>query len=210
MPLPGTPHVARFGILFTFGTEGNQCENILHVRDVSDGMFSDPVLACNLVQAAANTNLLPALASQVALTGVVFEDVRSFPFGGMEIGQAPHPGTGSSAGSALPSSVSIAIKKSTAGLGRSARGRWYWPVAAGSNLAGSDTVTAGLIAAATSALADFCTQIETTIAGSECGVVSYRSGGVQRAAGLFQPIVAWSVSDAIVDSQRRRLAGRGR
>lgn len=210
MPLPGTPHCAKVGILFTVGSEGNQCENTLYIQDSTDAMFVDPVLTCNLIQTAANANLLPGLSNQIGLTGVSFEDVRTFPFGGIEVGQASHVGTGPSAGDSLPSMVALAIKKSTANLGRSARGRWYWPVGTTGNLATADTIKSTSITLWVDQLAAFQASLELALTPAKMGIVSYRTGGVQRAAGLFQQIVNWSVTDSTVDSQRRRLLGRGR
>ena len=211
MPLPGTAHVARIGLLFTFGTDGQQCENTFYVRDTTDAIFADPVGFCGHVQAAANSQIADGLAPQISLTGVSFEDVRTFPFGGVTVGISPHPGDGPETGVPLPSSNSIAIRKTTATLGRSGRGRWYWPLGNSSALgATNDTVNLAHITRYENALIAFQSVVEGAPFPCEMGIVSYRSGGVQRSAGLFSRITGWSTADALVDSQRRRLTGRGR
>lgn len=211
MPLPGTPHVARMAVQFTFGTDGNQCENVFYIQDPTDQIFVDPTATCNAVDAAAIAQLKPALAAYIGLTGVSFEDVRTFPFGGISIGHAPVVGTGPSGGSPIPSSVSLAIKKSSFELGRSARGRWFWPVGASGNIGPSnDQVNATAIGTWVPALQAFQSAVELALGGVFMGFVSYRTGGAQRTAGHFLHITGWSVTDNTVDNQRRRLTGRGR
>lgn len=211
MPLPGTPHVAKMGLLFTFGTDGQQCENTFYLLDTSDAIFADPTATCVNIQGHANTTLIPSLSKFVSLTGISFEDVRVFPFGGLTVGITPLPGTGTSTGLAIPSSCALAVRKNTGSLGRSARGRWYWPLGDTDTLgATNDTVNAPHAALYPAALQNFQDALETAFAGVSFGFVSYRNGGVQRPVGVFERITSWSVVDATVDSQRRRLTGRGR
>jgi len=211
MPLPGTPHVARMSILFTFGTDGQKCENTFYVRDASDAIFANPSVFAIAVLAEANVALRPALSRDVLLTGCGFEDVRTFPFGGLEIAQVGLAGTYSLHDVRIPSSVAFAVRKSTATLGRAGRGRWYWPVGDTSQLgATNDTVAPAAVSSYLTALQNFQVAVEAGFAGIEMGIVSYRSGNVQRSAGLFSRITAWGAADTNVDNQRRRLTGRGK
>jgi len=198
-------------ILFTFQADGQVCENVFYVRDVVDSIFAIPTLFATQVLGVANSHLIDGLSPIVSITGCAFEDVRTFPFGGITVGQAPRPGTGGSAGVAIPSSNSIAIKKSTDTLGRSGRGRWYWPLGSSDSLGvTNDTVNPTAIARYINALTLFQSGVQGLPTPVEMGIVSYRSGGALRAEGLFSQIVSWSVTDSTVDSQRRRLTGRGR
>lgn len=211
MPLPGTPHTARMAVLFTFGIDGQTCENIFHLQDSTDAIFTSPTATCNAVQTAANTHIKPALFPTVKLIGTTFEDVRTFPFGGLDVPQVAVAGTRAGGTALLPSSVSLSIKKVTGNLGRSGRGRWYWPLADVQAISGTnDTVNASYITDIEAALTAFQLAVETAITPAIMGVVSYRSGKVQRSAGVFQRIISWSNADATIDSQRRRLTGRGR
>ena len=210
MPLPGTPHVARGSLLFTFGTDGQKCQNTFYVRDNSDGIFANPAVIAAAWLVQANIALRPALDSNIFITGMGFEDVRTFPFGGLEVAQTPLAGTTGLHGDKIPSSVAFAIRKNTATLGRSGRGRWYWPVGGSAVLSPTnDTLLGGQIVLYLAALQSFHTAIESMFAGIEMGIVSYRTGNAQRPVGLFSRITSYTAADNMVDSQRRRLTGRG-
>jgi hypothetical protein len=210
VPHLATAHSAKLALTFTNVGEAVNCEMTFAVRDTTDGIFTDPSLLANSFYNAAIAHLLPVLAPQVQINGVVFEDVRTVPYGGASFSLTPHAGTSAISGVALPTDTSIAVKKVTASLGRSGRGRVFWPLWNSGFLVSPDktnTAETGLI---TSALADFQTAVETGPPTCEMGIISQQIGGVVRGAGLFEPIVSWGVADQIVDSQRRRLLGRGR
>lgn len=209
MPLPDSPHVAKLTVLWTNTYEGNKCESVFYLRDTTDEMFIAPTATCDLVWTAVVDCIVPNISAAVVFNGVGFEDVRTFPFGGVEVPETATPGTSSVGGAQLPSSVSLAIKKSTATLGRSGRGRWFWPVGQASNLVEGNTVASASAAAWVGGLEAFQAQIESTIAPAEMGINSYYSGKVLRSTALFSRITGWGVTDLNVDSQRRRLPGRG-
>ncbi len=210
MPTVGTPHCAKIAVGWTYLNTPIQAENIFHVQDSADTMFADPVGFCNSVWGHVLATLVPGSSTPIIFNSVGFEDIRTVPFGGVSVGQTPTPGTHSGGGDVLPSDVCIAIKKGTGNLGRSGRGRWYWPLGVASDLVRPDEVAGAAITTILTALEDFQAAVETIFATTKMGIVSYRVGGVPRGAGLFQQITSWSASDAFVDSQRRRLLGRGR
>jgi hypothetical protein len=198
-------------VLFTFGTDGQTCENTFYLNDPTDVIWAAPAAVCAAVQNAVNTYLVPASYPNVKYIGVGIEDVRTFPFGGLEVPQAAVAGTRAGSIGALPSSCALAIKKVTGNLGRSGRGRWYWPLGDTNAISGSnDTVFGAYVTAILAALSGFQTDIETVLPYATVGIVSYRTGGAQRSVGLYQRISGWANTDATVDSQRRRLTGRGR
>lgn len=119
---------------------------------------------------------------------------------------APAP-AGSAATPVMPNNVTIAVSFRTAARGRSFRGRNYFG-ALGETQISSNTVDgatqAGIVAA-------YQALLSGDIADDWIwGVVSRYSGGAPRAAGLFTPVTSVVITDPIVDSQRRRLPGRGR
>lgn len=208
VPLPGTPHAAKVVLGYLRG--GQQMINTFYVKDPSDAIFSDIPTFLTAVKNEAVTNLLPAMWNDCALNLVGFEDIRTVPFGGLTVGVTPPvAGTRSTSGN-FPNNISVAIKRATGNLGRSGRGRLYWPSMDTGALSDDNTVSGGFAGDVTVALEAFQAGVEAYLAGLTMGIVSYYLDKVLRTEGLFQGITSWSVSDLIVDQQRRRLPGRGR
>lgn len=208
MALPGTPDVARIAIQWT--RDGQIEENILYVQDDTGAIFATPELFLDEVHTAVTDNLLPTMFADIVLSGLTFEDVRSVPFGGLSVSITPaEPGALSSTAN-LPNSVCIAVKKNTGNLGRSGRGRLYWPSLDASVLSDDNTVESAFAGDVVDALGQMQVDIEGSAYPCQVGIVSYYNNGALRSAGLFQQITSWSVADLTVDSQRKRLPGRGR
>ena len=206
----GTPHVARITVGWTYLNTPIQAENVIYLEDPSDAIFADPLTLCAAVHTAVVSDLVPVTSNVIIFNQVGFEDVRTVPFGGVVVSTALSPGTYGYTGQPVPSDVCIAIKKTTALLGRSGRGRWYYPIGNSGALEFPDQVYAFVATGFTGALANFQATVEAYVSGLSMGIVSYHAGGVPRAAGLFSRITGWSTGDLYVDSQRRRLLGRGR
>lgn len=116
------------------------------------------------------------------------------------------PTAGASASSQLPNNCALVMTKRTANRGRSFRGRSYIPglteaVVNGNSVLGTFTAPA---------LAFFVAALNYAVTGNvfNMGVVSRFSNGVPRAPGIITPITNFTF-DTVVDSQRRRLPGRG-
>lgn len=206
----GTPHVARITVGWTYLNAPIQAENVFYLQDPSDGIFASPLTVCAAVHTAVISDLVPMSAPEIIYNQVGFEDVRTVPFGGVVLSTTPVPGGGSYGGSSLPSDVCIAVKKSTATLGRSGRGRWFWPVGNAAALVRPDELGPAVMTNILLALTNFQATVEAISGTPHMGIVSYRTGGAPRSAGQFERITGWSFSDSFVDSQRRRLLGRGR
>jgi len=114
--------------------------------------------------------------------------------------------TATGASAALPGNVTVAISFRTESRGRSYRGRNYF-IGLGEGSVTNDTVNSGIV----TALVDAYEALAASVAalGAVHVVVSRVSGGVERETGVTTPVTAYRV-DSTVDSQRRRLAGRGR
>lgn len=116
------------------------------------------------------------------------------------------PQVGTRTGTMLPNNVTVAITKRTAARGRSFRGRTYWPglntVDVTANVV-SGTLIASIITALTAG------QTLTTADGDYLmSVLSRYGSGDPRPAGILSTITGFT-SDGVVDSQRKRLPGRG-
>jgi len=119
------------------------------------------------------------------------------------------PNAGTLASPALPNHVTVATTHRTALRGKSFRGRSFWIGLAESQVT-ANTVASGTVSSIgifwenarlldSSPTADFWRQV----------VLSYVSNGAVRATPVATPVTSFSTNPTI-DSQRRRLPGRGR
>lgn len=150
-------------------------------------------------------NIAPLVSSQCGLLEVFLTDLTTDE--SIAIGYRPETLVfGAQTTDPLPGNVTIAIKFSTSGRGRSSRGRNYIVGLVETQSAGN--------AIASSVVEDFVTAYNLLpgIAEAEdCQwvVFSRHHNNAPRTTGLAIPITGASAVDDNVDSQRRRLAGRG-
>lgn len=117
-------------------------------------------------------------------------------------------------GDPLSNNVTWAIAFHTASRGRSFRGRNYIVGLTGNALSDANTV---LGAWASNVITAYSGLITGALGAGQTWVVASRFSGIDpdtgrpipRAAGVVTPITTVAYSDLIVDSQRRRLPGRG-
>lgn len=161
-------------------------------------------LAQNL-SAAWENNILPQLPIQVTMELVTTRDITQE--GGPVSENADSSGmTGSLVGNLLPNSNTIAISFRTGLAGAANRGRNYWAALMESEVTDS-TVAPAKIAAIIAAYATLAGPNQV-MAGWQWAVIS-RKLVPPLIVGRALPIVNVVVTDPIVDSQRRRLPGRG-
>lgn len=179
-------------------------ENTLYVRRSTGWNQTQWDILASIVEQLAN-DLSASLSQQLAWTRVDGTDLTSQTAPTYSTVFA-NPITGNLSSPALPGSVAFCVSFRTAGRGRSSRGRNYVPGLAEDQVTGNSlslAVISGLLAsysAFNAALPD---------ESMEWGVLSRVSGGLPRSAGLFQPVTSVVATDINVDSQRRRLSGRG-
>lgn len=158
------------------------------------------------VNTIVRTQLLPLLSNTLQVLRIVGTMIDVV--GGLQsISTASLPAPGQSTSPPLPNNTSLAMSLRTAQSGRSFRGRNYVAGLAEDAVAGN-TVNGSMV----TALLDVWDSL--THAGGDAGwqavVVSRISGGVPRTTGVTTPITSVVVFDDQVDTQRRRLPGRGR
>lgn len=150
------------------------------------------------------TSIIPLLPAAVTFREVYARDRGEVD--GYEATNATGAGTpGSIAVAATPNNVSLSVSFRTGRTGRSRRGRNFWLAIPG------DQVTANTIGE------DYITEIITAyqdmvgsgFPGWTWIVASLRQGNNWRAEALITPITSVVIVDSTVDSQRRRLPGRG-
>ena len=106
----------------------------------------------------------------------------------------------------MPNATTIAVKKNTGRAGRSYRGRVYH-VGLTEIQVQDNRITPTATAAINTAYSTLITRY--TAINCEWVVASTQNNNVPRVVGVATPIVGVSV-DPVIDSQRRRLPGRGR
>lgn len=185
--------------------DGQQVQNTLYVRTSAAVTSTDLTEVANIVGDTFINSLYPFLSFNLTMIEVVAFDLSqqngnqvSVPYVPAEAGGAVSP--------SLPNNVALCVSLRTASRGRSARGRNF---VAGipENAVDNSRV-----------LQSFAENVQTayvglvgslTAEGYTAVVVSRFANSLPRAAGVTFPITAVLITDLVVDTQRRRLPGRG-
>lgn len=204
MVRPTTDKTAEVSMRFTY--DGQQVENVYHVIQADEWNATTLMSLAEDFDTWWHTNLQPSLPNDLVLREVVATDLSSAT-GPSVTFPATSPQAGAQNVESLPNNVTLAIKWLTSSRGRSFRGRTF-------HLGLSDTVvlrntaTDALIAQLQTAYEALLTSITAGDGAALC-VLSEVSGGAPRANGICTEITGVSI-DPTIDSQRRRLPGRGR
>jgi len=205
MPFIPVPNTAQVEVVARIGAETVQ--NVLHY---SGGDNTDPIALTNLAGAINllwETHVAPLISNRVVGSVVSAIDLSTQFGAGVEVLSTWSGGIDNAVDEALPNNVALAFKKSTGLRGRSFRGRIYHYGLTESQVALNTvdtTVRANLEVA--------YNQLITVTAGSvdwTMQVVSRYSEGAPRATGIATPVIDIASVDGVVDTQRRRLPGRG-
>lgn len=203
MPFIPTPNVALCTLAYDWDLQ--HVSNNLWFNQES-GEFtveSLTTLATELTDYWATT-MMPQLSDRLTFRGVVAYSQFSESAPAVEVSAGVV--AGGVAEQPLPNNVAWAVKFNTAGRGKSFRGRNYVPGIPRS------AVENNIV---DEAFADNILLVYNGILTSgplapwSWVVVSHFTGGAPRAAGLASAVLSASFSDLTVDSQRRRLPGRG-
>jgi hypothetical protein len=180
--------------------------NVLHFLKASPYSESD---VRNLAEEVYNQwtsivfDFIPSGVTLVYVEATELSSENSFQY----TYQPASPQSGAVNDALLPNSVTLAIKFGSGLTGRSRRGRLYLVGL------GEASVTGNAIAqiAADNLVGAVVDAIEAIEAAQQVEhvVVSYCGDGAWRTSALVTPISSYAVVDLNVDSQRRRLTGRG-
>lgn len=187
--------------------DGQHVENRIFVNVFHEPVLADMIAIANVVSNAVITQFLPILPTALRYTELFMRSMHvqngpqaTFPFPGVS-------GQGTVANPALPNNVTLCVSLRSNFAGRSARGRLYW-LALYESVVAANTVDSGHATAITSAV-QFLNSAITTI-GYDWQIVSFFSNGIPRPGGpVYFSVADAIIVDPIVDSQRRRLPGRG-
>lgn len=185
--------------------DGQRCENTLYFDYGAPTTPGDrQALAAGLFD-WWNDNIKPLTATTAALSEVYVTDLTSQSSGTWSEAAAP-PIPGTHTGESLPNNVTICISFRTAFRGRSSRGRNYF-IGLTEDVVAQNTIaplTAGAITSAYNQLFNLAGDL-----GCSWVVVSRYQNNNPRPVGLAQTVTSVLIVDGTVDSQRRRLPGRG-
>ena len=191
---------------------GQQVENTLWFEFPTPPAQSDLVDLVGDVFGWWTTNIAPLTSQAVQLREIsaISMDTASSP----QFAFAPATATfGTNTPNIVPGNVTLSVSFRTAQRGRSFRGRNYVVGLTEDQIAGNDVV-AGVT---TTWQAAYFELIAVAVGAGWVWIVASRFSGVDpvtgdpipRASGVTSPITSVIVVDSFVDSQRRRLSGRG-
>lgn len=145
-------------------------------------------------------------ADSLSLVQIDYRDLSTYD-GDAGTYVANMPMAGTVLGAALPNNVTLAISWKTARRGRSYRGRTYHLGLVESQVTGNtvEAIPYANLVTGYEALMD----VADLTVDCKFGVVSRYSNKLPRATGVFTEITGLQI-DTTVDSQRRRLPGRGK
>lgn len=202
VPVPNTVMVEAI-----FEMDGQIVENTYYFENVDSSTDAGGIMALlQVIRTTIQEDLMPLLSSVIGLVRLVGTLLDAVDSIGITL-SLPSPFLGGVVGEHLPNNVSYTVSFVTALRGRSFRGRNY---IAGIPADGADgnqidpTFRTGLLS--------FYDTLRNAVAteGWTMVVVSRTSNGAPRVTGVTTPINAITTYDTYLDSQRRRLPGRGR
>lgn len=188
-----------------FRSDDQIVENVFHILN-TEAWTPTTLQAINTFFNSWMTTYYKACMSQtIALFNIKSTDLSAQTGAVVEYAPAtPIAGT-AQGGEQLPLNVAAVIKWTTSQRGRSYHGRTYVP-GLDTSVVTINTLDTALVTAITSAASGLWSGIRDE--GWSLAVVSYCNNKTWRTTGVATPIIAYSV-DPHVNSQRRRLPGRG-
>jgi hypothetical protein len=185
--------------------DNQQLENTLYFEGVAEWTAATLDQLALVMITWWVTNYGPNISSGLSFRGVKATSLESDTAPSIERAPAT-PQVGGNANPAMPQNVTAAIKFVTAQRGRSGRGRNYIAGLTEDNVTGNQLAVAAATAFenAYSALFDL-----TYPNDAQWVVVSRFEDNAPRTTGLTNAVIAATFVDLIIDSQRRRLPGRG-
>jgi hypothetical protein len=188
-----------------YSEPGGVAENVLNFRFTT--AITGTILSnlATVLHSWFTTTLAPQKSVQVSLTRMILTDL-STATGPQLVYTTGLPESGTAGFDVMPGNVTLAVSLRSSLRGRSQRGRIYWIGMVDENVIG-DRVTTGFQAALLAAHQVLISVVFTDICATLV-VVSRCHAHAWRTTGQATPVESITV-DRTLDSQRRRLLGRG-
>jgi len=198
------PNTARTRMVYSL--DGQVVMNVLYFQAAAPFTFADLVNLNAEVEAAWTAQLKPQQPEELRLEYIESTSLDADP--GFQATHAVGSAGTNGTSPALPSNVTLSISFKTGVTGRSNRGRMFWLQLAEGQVVANE-VGVVFISTLHTKIVAFFEAIET---GTDTlhAVVSYCNGGAWRSEASVLPVEDYVIVDNIVDSQRRRLPGRGK
>lgn len=199
-PVPNTVQVDMLFLLY-----GQRVEMVWHASapgGVDAVTLSDAEAA--FAGWAAGT-LMPLLGNEISFIGLEVTNI-SIPNGGKRSFQQSPPVAGGQSSLCEPGNVAFSVSLRTAQIGRAYRGRKFIPGVPVSQRSGNQ-VQAGWATALVQAVNDLIAGVQAV--NMLLVVVSRFLDNVERLVPVATPVISVTTTDLNIDSQRRRLTGRG-
>lgn len=206
------PAVNTAQVRMQFDYQGQQCENVYYVENQAAWDAAALFLLAAVFGEWWIGELAPDMPLALTLTRILCRDMTTSSSPGIEY-TTDLPHSGEQSVEALPNHVTVAVKWITGLIGRSFRGRTYHLGLADAGVA-ANAITPTLHGILNAAYNQLRSNVSTADVDWRMVVASFYSGvdvngdPIPRATAVLTPILN-AVIDLIVDSQRRRLPGRG-
>lgn len=196
---------AKVSLNYTFAGELAQ-NTLAFVQDpITPNIPSSELDAlCEAVYLWWQVNMAPLIANTVELRNCEAVDLTGqYAAYGAHVPVSPASG---SLAKSLPNNVTICVSFRTASRGRRARGRVFLPGVSEDRTSGPNAITAAHAGNVLSAFNQLVLEVNNnTSPTSWKHVIASRAGGI----GATYEVTEYAFSDRTLDSQRRRLPGRG-
>lgn len=203
MPFIPIPNVSMHTVNYTW--LGQQVQNVFHVLHGSAPTSGMIGAANDIIVAWWNTEIEPNVSNQVEARSVI--GTSQHVVNGPQFTTAFPPGSvGQLTSPSMPSGVTVAVSWRTGNAGRSFRGRTYHVGLVEAQVVDNE-IDSGTHATLIAGYVQLVTDL--AVADTPLVVASRYTNNAPRTTGVATVITS-TLIDTFIDSQRRRLAGRGR
>jgi len=205
MPFIPTPNCVQLELVYDW--DGQRCQNVLHYVKSAPWDSSDMFELCEQAKDTWNTYIVSRVSDTLSLVEIKCIDLSSQT--GLVVNYTTGlPIQGGQTSPSLPNNCALVVTKRTLKRGRSYRGRIYHPGLVEGFVTGNNVL--GATATAIRDAWDNFRGINLPVAVDDAlmVVLSYYENNAPRAQGEATLVENLTVN-TVVDSQRRRLPGRG-